>query len=1433
MAEEVAKLKATIEIDAQSAQNSVNIINQRIDTLNKKMQEGEKLTAKENAELKRLVKTLADLGNSANKTQIAEEKIRATREKSANEVKNKSIINEQKLATERERTKKVTMQAESAELRLAKQKESANKTASASSGIWSKLSTRFAVAGLAVNAITGLFNKLTSSIKEASTEALDFEKKMSLVNTITNVSKGDLKDMGINISELGKKLGKAPSEMAMGMYDVASSTDDTVDRLKILEQATKASVAGFTDVGTAVDTGIGMMNAYGLSQEDLSKIYDLQFKTIDRGIIKYDELKEALGNMMSSAVNAKVPMEEMLGQLAFLTKSGQNYAKSSVALARTYDTVFEKGDKLKKFLNVDVADGNNNLRSTTDIMADMAKELSKFDEISKINLLEEIGFSDRSSRAIIALMSNVEGVRKEINLVSDATGSMEQAFNDASENTLTDWEKVKASIGKETYEWLNTNKENVSGLLKAFSSLISLTLGLASVLGTVWTIVSTISNISGLSKILSFFGKIIELSKEGNKSTNNFVKDLKENYAKAKEVDDPYSNIIRYNQDFVKNNKEFFAKIKEQRDNDLLNADSYNDRFRAGYEYKLAVINEYNKQLLTAVEAGLNEKARLENSVLYSSENRYTPKVKPKGLEGVRTEDYQALYNAIISGKTELSSSEIIGNKKEQKKYTDTSILKNGKKNLETLKKQQTSYENSINKIISGLGNYNTTEILGYLDMYLKTTGSKVNAKDVGVETGLKHYETPEKEKKTKEEFSYSKALSEFKLEMNTKGIKEGTEKYLEEYKSFLDSSSKSLIDLGDKGTKDLATVKTEYAKVTSQLDELKKYDYNKEYANFLELMKSKGITEGSEEFNSEFKKLLENSVEKMVEQKQDTSEITKKLEQINLKEEADKHLKAYNDIFKEEEQFADYIKKTGKDINSEENSKKVVEIWKKQIERLIELAEGSDKFNSEIEKIQSKINFSNFKVNLKQGQTIQGQDEITLAFKDNNMSQQEITDAFNTLAEKYKDNEEVMASLEQAYENATSKVEKFSDKLSASAGFVSELSSVLDNEFLGSISNVMNGISSMSSVISSAGGIANVGFGGWMSVATSAVSIAGTLSDMWSGDGGVAEKQAEAAQVFEDAVETFKTTVENYSTKEKIDYANLTKPSSLSEITSGIGNGDVGWGASDFFDVFDKPDNATYDISSLKAQLTNAGYGDLAGQLDSIMGKYAQYSRSRNWYGKSSSYISGYDTAGFLKEVNALIEEAYQTNLDAYKEQVGLTSDSFVSAIKEGMENATDLDISSMIESAFYDSYSAMIGEVFGENIGDTISETIFDILENAGVTQSDLSNMSVSEQIAYIQSLMDNSSTYLSEVFDELGLSVTSVTDSFNELKNANLPSVIKLALLENQASTGYNSTGSSSGKSGTTINVATVYGSVDSTFVNMVNKAVGYNNVKRTGN
>ena len=219
------------------------------------------------------------------------------------------------------------------------------------------------------------------------------------------------------------------------------------------------------------------------------------------------------------------------------------------------------------------------------------------------------------------------------------------------------------------------------------------------------------------------------------------------------------------------------------------------------------------------------------------------------------------------------------------------------------------------------------------------------------------------------------------------------------------------------------------------------------------------------------------------------------------------------------------------------------------------------------------------------------------------------------------------------------------------------------------------------------------------------------------------------------------------------------------------------------------------------------------------------KYSSTKNWYGKKDSYISGYDTTGFLAEVNALIEEAYQVNLDAYKEQVGLTSDSFVSAIKEGMENATALDISSMIESAFYDSYSAMIGEVFGENIGDTISETIFDVLENAGVNQSDLANMSVSEQIAYIQSLMDNSSTYLSEVFEQLGLSASKVSEEFDKIGNRDMPSLLKIGVAEVLASNTYNNSN--------TVVVQNAYGTIDRQFVNLTNKAVGSNMYSRTGN
>jgi len=74
-------------------------------------------------------------------------------------------------------------------------------------------------------------------------------------------------------------------------------------------------------------------------------------------------------------------------------------------------------------------------------------------------------------------------------------------------------------------------------------------------------------------------------------------------------------------------------------------------------------------------------------------------------------------------------------------------------------------------------------------------------------------------------------------------------------------------------------------------------------------------------------------------------------------------------------------------------------------------------------------------------------------------------------------------------------------------------------------------------------------------------------------------------------------------------------------------------------------------------------------------------------------------------------------------------------------------------------------------------------------------------------------------------LGLSASKVSEEFDSLSNQDLPSLVKIGAFEALASNNYTSS--------TTINVASVYGSVDRTFVNLTNTAVNSTTNKRTLN
>jgi TP901 family phage tail tape measure protein len=273
----------------------------------------------------------------------------------------------------------------------------------------------------------------------------DFEQQMSRVNTIIDVSRKSLDRFSAGVLEVSNKYGRAARNEAEALYDVTSAGVAAAKAIGVLDLSTKASIAGFTRVDLSVKAGISTMNAYGLEVKDLNKIYDLQFSTVKKGILTYEQLGNSLGMLLPSSSKLGVSLEETFGGLAFLTQQGQSAEAASTALARSFDGLVDKSANLKD-IGVDVFNAKGQFAGLETIITQLSRKMQGLTDEEKNATLEMIGFDIRATRAIIPMINNFGKFKEVVGDVGNSAGAMEKAFSAATDNINFEFKKLMTNI---------------------------------------------------------------------------------------------------------------------------------------------------------------------------------------------------------------------------------------------------------------------------------------------------------------------------------------------------------------------------------------------------------------------------------------------------------------------------------------------------------------------------------------------------------------------------------------------------------------------------------------------------------------------------------------------------------------------------------------------------------------------------------------------------------------------------------------------------------------------------------------------------------------------------------------------------------------------------------------------------------------------------
>lgn len=296
-----------------------------------------------------------------------------------------------------------------------------------------------------------LTKSLTLPILAAGTAAVvlasNFEDGMSKIEGLVGVSAKQVQHFSDVILTEGPKWGKSPQELADALYFVTSAGFRGAKALDILKTSAKASSAGLGETKTVADLLTSAMNAYGDGNLSAAHAADVLTAAVRSGKMESTDLATAMPKVLGMASALGVSFDESAAAIASFSMQGTNAANGATQLRSIFGALLrpttQANDQLKSMgLS---AEGLRQELSQKGLLATLETLRTKFkgNTAATANVFGNV----RALTGVMELMGkNVDKTRGIFDGVTHATGSMDKAFEVASQTTSFKFHKALGEL---------------------------------------------------------------------------------------------------------------------------------------------------------------------------------------------------------------------------------------------------------------------------------------------------------------------------------------------------------------------------------------------------------------------------------------------------------------------------------------------------------------------------------------------------------------------------------------------------------------------------------------------------------------------------------------------------------------------------------------------------------------------------------------------------------------------------------------------------------------------------------------------------------------------------------------------------------------------------------------------------------------------------
>ena len=283
-------------------------------------------------------------------------------------------------------------------------------------------------------------------IYESLTPAIEMNRALGEVESL-GVLEGDLQTLNDAALNFSATYGSAADEFVRASYDIQSAIAGlTGDELSAFTSASAVLAKGTkSDVGT-ITSYMGTM--YGVFKNTAAEMGNANWVEMVSGqtatAVKMfkttgSEMASAFGALGASATAMGVSMHEQMAVLGTLqaTMSGSEAATKYTAFISGAVAAQDK-------LGVSLFDASGNMKSMTDIMGILQREIGHLDKAAQFSTLKNAFGSEEAVKLIQLMMADTDGLANSITELGKVTG-MDQASKMA-ESMVDPWQQLGSAV---------------------------------------------------------------------------------------------------------------------------------------------------------------------------------------------------------------------------------------------------------------------------------------------------------------------------------------------------------------------------------------------------------------------------------------------------------------------------------------------------------------------------------------------------------------------------------------------------------------------------------------------------------------------------------------------------------------------------------------------------------------------------------------------------------------------------------------------------------------------------------------------------------------------------------------------------------------------------------------------------------------------------